>query len=479
MHLRRAAACGALAGAALLACATNPATGARQLVLISESSEIQMGLAYDSEVTTTLGLYPDPALQAYVQALGARLAAVSERPNLPWTFRVIDDPVVNAFALPGGHVYVTRGILAHLESEAQLAAVLGHEIGHVTARHSVTQLSRQELVQFGFAVGTAVKPELERYASAASAAFGVLFLKFSRDDESEADHLGLRYMRRAHYDPRQMPGVFTMLDRVSAAEGGGRIPEWLSTHPNPTNRRGRITAEIDSAPPAPGDTLVRSASYVDRLDGLVFGDDPRDGYFKGATFIHPVLRFTVRFPDGWATANQRRAVTAVSGGEDAAVEVSLADAATPEAGARAFFADSGVTGTPYRDVIGGLPAAGGDFSAATSQGTLRGTVAFIAYRGAMYRLLGYTTAAQWANYRTALGAAVRSFAPVTDSAVLAVQPWRVRVLRLDRAASLDDLAKTRVSPATAATLAIVNQTDAATRLAAGARVKWIAGNPLP
>src|SRR5690242_9343653 len=237
-----------LAACAALACATNPATGAKELMLISESQEIAMGQGYDKDVVASIGLYADTGMQRWIQQFGSQLAAASERPNLPWTFHVVDDPVVNAFAIPGGYIYVTRGILAHLNSEAELAGVVGHEIGHVTARHSASQMSKQQLAQIGLAVGSIASPEFGRYAGVASAGLGVLFLKFSRDDESQADHLGLRYMRRAAYDPREMPHVFEMLTRVSQAQAGGRVPEWLATHPDPENRRGRIEEEIAALP---------------------------------------------------------------------------------------------------------------------------------------------------------------------------------------------------------------------------------------
>src|SRR4029077_11251164 len=229
--------------------------------------------------------------QRWIQQFGARLAATSERPNLPWTFHVVDDPVVNAFALPGGYIYVTRGILAHLTSEAELAGVVGHEIGHVTARHSVSQMSKQQLAQMGLAIGSIASPDFERYAGLASAGLGVLFLKFSRDAESQADHLGLRYMRRARYDAREMPHVFEMLTRVSQAQGGGRVPEWLPPHPHPDTRRGRTEEELASGPQDPAGTAVNRDVYLRRLEGLVYGSDPREGYFKGSLFLHPGLRF--------------------------------------------------------------------------------------------------------------------------------------------------------------------------------------------
>src|SRR3989475_12577065 len=264
----------ALVAVVVVGCAVNPATGARQLMLISESQEIAMGRDYDQQVAASIGLYADTAWQRWIQQFGARLAATSERPNLPWTFHVVDDPVVNAFALPGGYIYVTRGILAHLNSEAELGGVVGHEIGHVTARHSVGQLSKQQLAQLGLAVGSIASPEFGRYAGLAGQALGVLFLKYSRDNERQADDLGLRYMRRVNYDPREMPHVFELLTRVSQVQGGGRVPEWLATHPDPENRRGRIEQEIAALPQNFSGVAVNRDAYLRRLDGPVVGRNP-------------------------------------------------------------------------------------------------------------------------------------------------------------------------------------------------------------
>jgi predicted Zn-dependent protease len=340
-------------------CATNPATGQKQFSLISESQEIQMGLEADPSIVASMGLDPDSGRQRYVRELGLRLARGSERPNLPWTFRVIDDPVVNAFAVPGGHIYVTRGILAHLNSEAELAAVLGHEIGHVTARHSVTQMSRQQIAQLGLVVGTVLKPELQRYAGVASQGLGLLFLKYSRDDESQADELGLRYMRRGGYDARRMPEVFTLLDRVSGAAGGDRIPDWLATHPNPVNRRAAVERRLAALPSESLGTIVNRDVYVRRIDGMGFGVNPRDGFFKGTELFHPDLKLRFAVPSGWATQNQRQAVLAVSPQQDAVIQLSLASQESPETAAQAFFSQQGVRGSPARGSIHGLAAAGG------------------------------------------------------------------------------------------------------------------------
>ncbi len=479
-RMRHALVLALLTGMAPAGCATNPATGARQLTLISEGQEIRMGRQYDQEVVTSLGLYPDTTLQRYIQDLGARLAATSERPNLPWTFRIVDDPVVNAFALPGGFVYVTRGILAHLRSEAQLAAVVGHEIGHVTARHSVSQMSKQQLAQFGLAVGTIVSPEFQRYSGLASAALGVLFLKYSRDDERQADDLGLRYLRRGNYDPREMPDVFTMLDRVSQAGGSGRVPEWLATHPNPENRREHIAQQIAALPQDSGGATVNHEPYLRRLDGLVFGTNPREGYFKGSQFFHPELRFRLTFPEGWTTSNQKQAVLALSPQKDALVQLSLAKEGTADAAARAFFSQQGITGGyPARGSLDGLPAVSGPFAAQTESGTLRGSVVFVEHGGAVYRLIAYSSDARWSTYQAAAERALRSFGRLTDPTALNVQPQRVTIIQVDRRVTLEELARGRPAPVPVATLALINQVEPQTSFQAGEVVKWVAGQPLP
>jgi len=463
------------AALALAACATNPATGKTQLSFIGESQEIAMGRDAAAQVDASIGLYPDSALQAYVQRVGARLAATSERPDLPWRFRVVDDQAVNAFALPGGFIYVTRGILADLNNEAELASVIGHEIGHVTARHSVNQASKAQLAQLGLAVGVLVKPELERYAGVAQAGLGLLFLKFSRDDESQADQLGLRYMRRAGYDPRQMPDVFTLLTRVSQTSGGSRVPEWLETHPDPENRYATMSRAVAAIPPDSLGTIVDRAAYLRQIDGVVYGADPRQGYFEGSEFVHPALAFRVRFPDGWQTANQHDAVLGVSQSQDAMIQISVAAEGTAAAAAQAFFAQGGVTGgAPTAIDLSGLPAAGGAFGATTQDGTaLSGTVVFVAHRGTVLRLLGYATAAGWSGYAATVRRAIGSFTPVTDRAVLGIKPNRIRLVKLDRAMTLAEFARRYPSTIPLEQLALVNQAQTDTRFAAGDLVKRV------
>jgi len=471
----------ALVCAALAAgCATNPATGKRQLSLVSEGQEIQMGADADRSIVASMGLDPDSARQQYVRALGMRLASVSERPNLPWTFRVIDDPVVNAFAIPGGHVYVTRGILAHLNNEAELVAVLGHEIGHVTARHSVTQMSRQQIAQLGLVVGMVAKPELQRYAGLASQGLGLFFLKYSRGDESQADELGFRYMRRTRYDTRQMPDVFTLLERVSQAGGSSdRLPEWLATHPNPANRREAVQRYITALPAESLGTLVNREPYLRRIDGMVFGDNPRDGFFRGTEFLQPELRFRITFPQGWRTQNQRQAVLAASPQQNALVQLSLVQQETPDAAARAFFSQQGVSGYAGRGSIHGFATAGGEFAATTDEGVLAGRATFIGYDGRVYRILAYASRANWPAYADAAETAAASFDRLTDPKVLGVQPWRVQLVSLTQGLTLEEFVQRYPGPAPATATALLNNVAAGARFSPGTFVKRIAGQPLP
>lgn len=271
----------------LVSCATNPATGKRQLSLINEQQEIEMGRQASQEVAQQMGLYNDAQLERYVAGVGRNIANSSERPNLPWEFHVVDDPMVNAFALPGGYIYVTRGILAHLNDEAELASVLGHEIGHVTARHSVEQMSKQQLAGLGLGVAMILSPQAAQLGDLANVGLQLMFLKFSRDDESQADDLGLRYMVKGGWDPNQMPPVFDVIGAISKNAPGGKVPEWSSTHPDPENRAGRLRKQIAQLGVTGG--KVNSAEYVQRMNGVMFGTNPREGYAIGNAFIHPDL----------------------------------------------------------------------------------------------------------------------------------------------------------------------------------------------
>jgi predicted Zn-dependent protease len=467
--------------AALLAvwgCSTNPATGRPQLALISEQQEAQLGRDYDQQIQRLLGVYPDPKLQEYVDRIGQKLAAGSERPDLAWTFRVVDDPVVNAFALPGGHVYVTRGLMAHLTSEAQLAAVVGHEIGHVTARHSVTQMSKARIARIGLIAGSLLSPAL---AGVAAHGLEALFLKYSRDDERQADDLGLRYMYAQGYDPREMPRVFEVLQRVSQGQAEERIPAWRSTHPSEEERIRTTGREVARLGQDFSGRAVSREEYLRSVDHVVFGQSPREGYFLGSTFVQPALGFEIRFPDGWKTAKGRSSVEAIAPSQDAVLILSLSGETSWRKAAREFFLHEGSqSGETLLTEVNGLPGVVRTFAVTgTDAGDLQGVAAFVEHGGRVHQILGITRSRDWPNYQQSLTAAVESFRPETDRRLLDVQPKRLEIVTLPTAMTLEELSRQYPSTVDLKTLALINQADAGTRFAAGEEVKRVVGGELP
>lgn len=296
--------------AAAIACATNPATGQRQLSFMSEDKEIALGQENDAQVRAEMGSYADRALQEYVTTVGLKLAMTSERPALPWHFTVADVPAVNAFALPGGYIYITRGILPFLDDESQLAGVLGHEIGHVTARHAASQYSKSTLSQVGLLATAIFAPGGQAIAQGGGAGLGLLLLRNSRDDEAQADQLGVRYTSRAGWDPAGIPRMLTTLGRIEETSDSKGVPNWLATHPAPDDRVQRVQAAVREAENAAPKFTTDHEGYLQRLTGLVWGDSPEQGIVRGSSFLHKGLRIAFDCPPGWSIENGQTQVTA-------------------------------------------------------------------------------------------------------------------------------------------------------------------------
>jgi predicted Zn-dependent protease len=469
-----------LLGGVLTGCAVNPATGERQLSLISESQEIRMGQEADPEIVSSLGLYPDEDLQAYVQRLGRALADSSERPDLPWTFRLIDDPAVNAFAVPGGFIYITRGIFGTLNSEAELVGVLGHEIGHVTARHSVNQMSKQQIQQLGLGIGVMVVEDLQEYSGLLQTGLALLNLKYSRDDESQADRLGFRYMTELHYDPYALVGVFETLALVSGSTKD-RLPEWESTHPYPENRRDRVSNLIAGTGIDFSGYKRSRNGYVRRMNGLVYGEDPRQGFFQDGTFHHPELAFRFTIPAGWEGVNRPAAVGAIAPEKDAILVLSIPpDAASPRAALDSFLAQEGIeAGAVSEATVHGLPAARAPFTAATREGEVAGEALFLTYGDRVYQMLGYGAAGSWSRQSQVVRAAMESFREETDPSVLAVEPARIEVVEIPRAMTLEEFSRAYPSTITLEELSLINRLDPAGRLETGSLAKRVTGGRSP
>jgi len=444
MNRTTALALAALSLFALLtpSCATNPVTGRREISLVSGAQEEQIGREGLPAVIAEYGRYDVPAVQALVDSVGWRLARVSHMPSLDWHFTVLDDQTVNAFAMPGGYIYVTRGILAHLNSEAQLAGVLGHEIGHVTHRHTAAAITRQQLYGLGLGVASALSSSVRQYSGAAQQALGLLFLRYSRENENEADQLGVDYATKAGYDPREIPNTYAMLKRVSEA-AGQRMPAFLSTHPDPGDREARTTELARVAAAGKAGLVIRQRDYEQRLEGVVFGADPRQGYFEGAHYYQPAMGFEMAFPAGWQYQDTRSAVSAGISGGAAMMQLSLV---ANEHGAPLEYVNRQVAAAKFSrasgaaERIGGYDAWAGRVSVTKSDGTPATYDAIYVRKGAdqLFQILGLSAQPGDANDQ-AIFASARSFRALADAARLDPQPQRVHVVASPAAADFQTI----------------------------------------
>jgi len=327
--------CAVILAGVLVSCATNPVTGTSDLVFLTEAQEVSIGRQNDPKIRKQYGVYNDPELQAYVQRVGEQLAKKSHRPNLRYTFTVLDSDEVNAFALPGGYIYITRGILAYIQNEAELAAVLGHEIGHVTARHGVNQYTRAMAAQIGAGVLSAVVPELggQLGQDLLNILGNALLSGYGREDELQADRLGAEYIARNNYDPDAVIGVVSILKnqeefekkRAAAENREPRVYHGVfATHPSADQRLQQAVGEAKKFKTG-ATTKIARADYHKHLDGVIYGDSPKEGVRRGSSFYHRDLNFAVDFPDGWKIANNPKSVVAQAPGGAALLDLSAAD----------------------------------------------------------------------------------------------------------------------------------------------------------
>jgi predicted Zn-dependent protease len=478
--MRRTLFSAALAVAAftsLTACATNPATGKREFSLVSQDDEVAIGQEEAQKVVASMTVLQHQPVQDMVKRVGMEMAKTSERPTLPWSFTVLDDPVVNAFALPGGPIFITRGILTHMNSEAELASVLGHEIGHVTARHSASQMTKQQVASLGLGVASVISPTAAQYAGVAQQGLGILMLKYGRDDERQADGLGYRYMLEASWDPREAVKMFQMLQKTSGGDKEGRPPEWMSTHPDPGDRAQRAEARLKelSAKNVNLDSLRRNREqFLRAIDGLSYGEDPRDGFFRGSTFYHPGLALQITFPDGWQTANQPQVVAAREPEGKALVQMTLAKGASPDEVLRSFFGNQGFSNVREVQVqTSATPARSAVFDVQTQQGALQGETTVLTMKGRMYQILSVrgqgSLQAVDGMHRQVIG----SFKEVTDPAILNIRAPHVKVVELPKAMSVEDFYAQFPSVLPLDQVLIINGLERGAQLKQGDLVKQI------
>lgn len=434
-------------------CAVNPVSGKKQLMLLSEDQEKALGLESDPGILASYGLYEDAKLQQFITDKGKKMAAISHRPNLDYQFKILDSPVVNAFAVPGGYVYFTRGILAHFNNEAQFAGVLGHEIGHVTARHSAQQYSKQILAQAGLLIGMVVSEDFRKYADVANVGVSLLFLKFGRDHESESDKLGVDYSSQIGYDAHEMARFFGTLSRLSGDEGQ-RLPTFLSTHPNPDDRNKKVDQMATAwAQKSPGVRLeVNRDSYLRMIDGLVYGEDPRQGFVENDNFYHPGLKFQYAVPSGWQLVNSPAQVQMAPKDGNALMVFTLSQEKTLQAAAQAMLKQYQLNTVSSKETtVNGLPAL--ELIAEQAPQTqeqqqqqqqsppVRLMTYQIQYNGLIYQFLGVAAKTNYPTYEPAFLNVIKSFKELKEAGKLNRQPERIRIKTIERNGTLADALK--------------------------------------
>jgi predicted Zn-dependent protease len=444
--------------------------------LISESQEIAPGREADPEIRAEFGFVENRSLQEYVSGIGQRLARVSHRPQLRWQFAVVDSPVLNAFALPGGYIYFTREILAYINNEAELTAVMGHEIGHVTARHAVDQMTKAELANLGLGLGSILSPTLRQLGGLAQIGLGLLFLKYGRDDERDADQLGIEYSAKAGFDPREASGFFEVLRQAEQGERA-TIPTWLASHPDPPERVQATKAGAQKwiAQLGPKAWTVGRDNYLARIDGLAFGENPREGFLEGDLFFHPEMRFQIGFPEGWRVQNTKRSAIAAEPNRTAQVKLSIV-AVPPGTSGESYaaqLAQKGLEPVEGRQVqIHGNRAYIATYRLQNQ--TLNALAAFISYRDFLFQILGVSGASLFPRHMKSFQNTIWSFRALNDPRILSVQPDRVTVRRTQGGQTLRELItrlpSSRVKPET---IALLNRFSLDQPLPEGTMVKLI------
>jgi predicted Zn-dependent protease len=444
---------GALAGCATV---TNPVTGQRERTVMDEQAEIAEGAKAHAEVLKEYPRLDNPSLQAYVDGIGQKLASHSHRSQIKWTFTVIDSPEVNAFALPGGYVYVTRGIMAYMDSEADLAGVIGHEIGHVTARHGAQRATSQAKAGAGVFAATilGVVAEVAGIGGAAQAASQISqgvaagrIASYGREQELQADQLGAEYLARSRYDPKNMVDVIQVLKdqerfAADAARAAGRAPPsgagWLASHPSNDQRLEQIrgtAARLAASAGAWNDD--GRARYLKAIEGVTYGDSREQGVVRGRQFFHEPLGIAMTAPTGWRILNDSAQVALVNAEGDAALVMRLVPPSVlqktgPDHDAILKQALGATTGRTERlSLGGGLPATFFSGQRRNAQGVVEPLEATVVNGPAnQVFLLGHVAkdGAARDRSRALLREAELSFRPLSAADRSAARPWRLKVV---------------------------------------------------
>ncbi|HDZ56798.1 MAG TPA: peptidase M48 Ste24p [Pseudomonas xinjiangensis] len=430
----------------LTGCAVNPVTGKKDFVMMSEAQELALGRQASAQIEQQMPLVEDAALQAYVQNVGEKLAQKSHRNQLNYEFAVVDSPDINAFALPGGYLYIHRGLLAYLNSEAELAAVLGHEIGHVTARHGVRQQSMSMgtgLLGALVAAGTGV-----RAAGDLSNMLGTALVRgYGRDMELEADGLGAEYLARAGYRPDAVLDVIGVLKnqdsfaRERAAAQGRQVAGYhglFATHPTHDQRLQEVVAQAQNLTVDATQRTGRD-EYLKAIEGMVYGDSPEQGIVRGRNFYHTQLNLALEYPPSWVVVNQPDVLLAHT--PDQSAFIALTMQAVPDgSGAEDVLAQR----VGNQRLVAAENFSGKGFTGTTAviPGDQARRVAAIVRGGQAFLFVGaFKGRGPLENYDDAFLSVIRSFRPLSAADRKRAQPLHVRLYRVRRGDSYEQLAE--------------------------------------
>ncbi len=450
-------------------------------MMTSTEEERQIGGEVAREVKATMGFTEDPKVQAYVKELGSRLAQQSPRQDVPYEFHVVEMREPNAFALPGGFVYVSRGLLAITNSEDELAGVIGHEIGHVVARHSIKRMSRAAPFAIvggitGAVTGIVSENLSQAFVGLAGALGSITLAPYSRGQEREADEIGIEMAGAAGWDPAALSGFLHTLQREEELQlGGPRETSFLDTHPATPERVSDTAKHAKEIKRGPARRVTADrAGFLAKLDGLVVGNDPAQGIFVETLFLHPDLDFAVQFPTAWKTGNSPQGVGAVQPDQRAIVVLQPAgEGSDPMAAPRALErklkekdSRASLMDKVERFDVNGLPAA----RLVVPQAGIY--LAWIAHKGLLYQVGGQTAdPKEFATYRPAISDTVQSFRPLTSAERSGIQVAKLRIIRAREGETLDQLIARSGSAWNVQEAAVANGLQSDTRLKDGQLVK--------
>ena len=461
-------------------CAVNPVTGKKELMLMGEGQERALGLESDPGIIANFGLYQDETMQKFINEKGKEMGAISHRPHLDYQFRILDSPVVNAFAVPGGFVYFTRGIMAHFNNEAEFAGVLGHEIGHVTARHSASQYSKQVLAQGALMAGVIASKDFRDYAGVAQQGLGLLFLKFGRDDESQSDRLGVEYSTKIGYDAHEMADFFQTLKRLSAGRGQS-IPTFMSTHPDPADRYNNVHRLADKWQSEPGvnkaNLQVNRNQYLRMIDGLVYGEDPRQGYFENNVFYHPEMKFQYPVPAGWRTNNTPQQVQMAPTDNKALLQLVLAQGQSLSEAANNFISQNKLQAINQRNTrVNGYNALAALSQQVDEQNqrSIKILSYFIQFNNLILQFNGMSLSQDFPRYERYFLNTMTNFRALTDPSKINVSPERVAIRTVQADGTLQQaLGRFSVPSNRHQELAILNGMELSERVHKGMLIKTV------